>query len=209
MGYSAATGIMILALTWSGVITLMLAVIPVIAILPILPILLDIGMLIGAQAFQETPRRHAPAIILALVPQIAAWGKNQIDGALGAAGTNAATVGFDKLSQQGVLYQGLQAMGGGATLAGVILGSITVFIIEREFDKAAAFALAGTALIFFGFIHGEAIEVAQSLTVSLSYLMVAGLLLWVYKSGSVSAPVAKRHHEDGMDLHGMPADVVA
>ena len=84
-----------------------------------------------------------------------------------------------------------------------------MFIIEREFDKAAAFALAGTALIFFGFIHGEAIEVAQSLTVSLSYLMVAGLLLWVYKSGSVSAPVAKRHHEDGMDLHGMPADVVA
>ena len=55
-------------------------------LLAILPILLYIGMLIGAQAFQETPRRHAPAIILALVPQIAAWGKTQIDGALHAAG---------------------------------------------------------------------------------------------------------------------------
>jgi adenine/guanine/hypoxanthine permease len=206
MGYSAATGVMILALTWFGVIALMLAVIPVIAILPIL---LYIGMLIGAQAFQETPRRHAPAIILALVPQIAAWGKTQIDGALHAAGTDASVIGLDKLGQQGVLYQGLQVIGGGATLAGVILGSITVFIIEREFDRAAAFALAGTALTFFGFIHGEAIGIGQSLTVSASYLMVAGLLFWIAKFGTVSAPAAEAAHETGLDAHGMPADVVA
>ena len=32
-------------------------------------------MLIGAQAFQETPKSHAPAVIIALVPQVAAWGK--------------------------------------------------------------------------------------------------------------------------------------
>jgi AGZA family xanthine/uracil permease-like MFS transporter len=202
MGYSAATGIMILLLTWFGVIALMLAVIPVIAILPIL---LYIGMLIGAQAFQETPRRHAPAIILALVPQIAAWGKTQIDGALGAAGTNAAAIGFDKLGNQGVLYQGLQVLGGGATLAGVILGSITVFIIEREFDKAAAFALAGTVLTYFGFIHGERIAMGQSLTVAVSYLMVAGMLFWVSKFGTFSAPVAEHAHETGLDAHGMPA----
>jgi AGZA family xanthine/uracil permease-like MFS transporter len=202
MGYSAATGIMILVLTWLGVIALMLAVIPVIAILPIL---LYIGMLIGAQAFQETPRRHAPAIILALVPQIAAWGKTQIDGALHAAGTDASVIGMDKLGQQGVLYQGLEVMGGGATLAGVILGSITVFIIEREFDKAAAFALAGTVLTFFGFIHGEAIGVGQSIEVSVSYLLVAVLLFWVSKYGTFSPPVPEHHHEEGMDAHGLPA----
>ena len=73
----------------------------------ILPILLYIGMLIGSQAFQETPRSHAPAIILAMMPQIAGWGKTMIDGALGAAGTNAATVGLDKLANGGVLYHGL------------------------------------------------------------------------------------------------------
>jgi adenine/guanine/hypoxanthine permease len=180
----------------------MLALIPVVAILPIL---LYIGMLIGAQAFQETPRRHAPAIILALVPQIAAWGKTQIDGALGAAGTNAAAVGFDKLGNQGVLYQGLQVIGGGATLAGVILGSITVFIIEREFNKAAAFALAGTVLTFFGFIHGEAIGVGQSITVSVSYLLVAGLLFYVSKFGTFAAPEPEHAHETGLDPHGLPA----
>ena len=72
IGYSAVTGIMVLVLTWFGIIAVMIALIPVVAILPIL---LYIGMLIGSQAFQESPHRHAPAIVLALLPQLAAWGK--------------------------------------------------------------------------------------------------------------------------------------
>src|SRR5450432_1897393 len=141
IGYSAATGIMVLVLSWFGIVALMSALIPVVAILPIL---LYIGMLIGSQAFQESPRNHAPAIILAMMPQIAAWGKTMIDGALGAAGTNAGAVGLDKLGNAGVLYHGLATLGGGATLAGIILGAVTVFIIERQlFDKAGWFALAG------------------------------------------------------------------
>ena len=60
------------------------------------------------------------------MPQLAAWGKTQIDGALGAAGTNAAAVGLDKLGQVGVLYEGLAMLGGGAILGGLILGAIAV-----------------------------------------------------------------------------------
>jgi len=178
MGYSAVTGIIVLVLTWFGIISVLMAVIPVVAILPIL---LYIGMLIGSQAFQESPHRHAPAIILALLPQLAAWGKLQIDNALGAAGTNAGTVGFASLEQVGVRYQGLEVLGGGATLAGIILGAITVFIIDREFEKAAAFALAGTIFTFFGFIHGEAIGIGSSPAVAVAYLGVAGILFVLSK----------------------------
>ncbi len=69
IGYSAATGAVVLILSWLGIIALMASVIPVVAISPIL---LYIGMLIGAQAFQETPKNHAPAIILAFMPHLAA-----------------------------------------------------------------------------------------------------------------------------------------
>ena len=54
IGYSAATGVMVIILSWFGIISLMLAVIPVVAISPIL---LYIGMLIGAQAFQDHAQR--------------------------------------------------------------------------------------------------------------------------------------------------------
>src|SRR5262249_40533311 len=67
IGYSAATGLMVIALSWFGIIALLLSLVPVVAISPIL---LYIGMLIGAQAFQESPKNHAPAIVLALVPHL-------------------------------------------------------------------------------------------------------------------------------------------
>jgi adenine/guanine/hypoxanthine permease len=177
IGYSAATGLMVIVLSWFGIIALLLALVPVVAISPIL---LYIGMLIGAQAFQTTPARHAPAVVLALTPHLAAWAKVQVDGALAAAGTNAATVGLEKLGNVGVAYHGLELMGGGAILTGLVLGAIGVFIIDKDFTKAAAFALAGAVLTFFGFMHGEAVGVGYGLgvtpSITLGYLMVAGVL---------------------------------
>jgi adenine/guanine/hypoxanthine permease len=192
IGYSAATGLTVIVLSWLGIISVMVALIPVVSILPIL---LYIGMLIGSQAFQETPKIHAPAIVLALTPHIAAWGKNQIDGALGAAGTNSAAVGFDKLGQNNVLYHGLAVMGGGSILAGLILGAIATFIIEHQFVKASAFAAAGAVLTFFGFIHGEALGIGQTPWVAVSYLAVAAVLVGCAKFAPVStqAPMILEH----------------
>ena len=129
------------------------------------------------------------------MPQIAAWGKTQIDSALGAAGTNAAAVGLSTSWRRvGVLYHGLEMLGGGATLAGIILGAITVFIIDREFIKAAAFALAGAVLTFFGFIHGEAIGVGRSLPVAVSYLVVAAILVACERFAEVAPLEAEIGH---------------
>jgi AGZA family xanthine/uracil permease-like MFS transporter len=204
IGYSAATGALVIVLAWFGVIALMMALIPVVAILPIL---LYIGMLIGSQAFQETPMRHAPAIVLALVPQIAAWGKLQIDSALNAAGTSASAVGFDKLDQTGVLYQGLEILGGGATLAGIVLAAITVFIIERDFTKAAAFAAAGAVFTFFGLIHAEALGIGRTPSMVISYLGISVILLACAKYAGL-APLpgeASRMHGHG-DPAAKPAE---
>src|ERR1700756_5774695 len=178
IGYSAATGIMVILLSWFGIISVLLALVPVVAISPIL---LYIGMLIGAQAFQDNPKSHAPAIILALTPHLAAWGKLQIANSLAAAGTSAAAVGLDKLGQTGVVYRGLEVLGGGAILAGLILGAIGVFVIERQFLKAAAFSVAGALLTFFGFIHGEKIGLGQTPVVAVSYLAVAAVLSYCAK----------------------------
>ncbi|MGY4291270.1 AGZA family xanthine/uracil permease-like MFS transporter [Bradyrhizobium sp. LM2.7] len=170
IGYSAATGIMVVVLAWFGIISVLLALVPVVAISPIL---LYIGMLIGAQAFQTTPVKHAPAIVLALTPHLAAWAKLQIDTMLGSTMMAATSVGglaADKadavktaaiaaLPQQGVFYHGLEIMGGGSILGGLILGATGVFIIERDFEKASAFALVGAVLTYFGFMHGEAVGI--------------------------------------------------
>jgi AGZA family xanthine/uracil permease-like MFS transporter len=200
IGYSAATGIVVLLMCWFGIISTLTSLIPVVAISPIL---LYIGMLIGAQAFQETPRSHAPAVVLAFMPHLAAWGKLQIDNALGAAGTSAAAVGLDKLGQTGVLYHGLEVLGGGAILGGLVLGAIAVCIIERQLGKAAAFAAAGAVLTFFGFMHGEQIGLGQSLPVAASYLGFAAVLLLSGRFSALAAPQPERHEQPSAE--GRPA----
>jgi AGZA family xanthine/uracil permease-like MFS transporter len=202
IGYSAATGVMVATLAWTGIVPVMLSAIPVVAISPIL---LYIGMLIGAQAFQETPRSHAPAIVLSLVPHVAAWGKVMIDSVLGAAGTSAAALGAEKLAQVGVLYEGLVILGGGAIVGGLVLGAMGAFILDRKFEQAAAFALAGAFLTFFGFMHGEAIGVAVSPWVASSYIAVAALLYGSAKLGAVPAAVegSEHEHEPASGGHGL------
>jgi AGZA family xanthine/uracil permease-like MFS transporter len=195
LGYSAATGIVMLLLCWFGALSTIVAVVPVIAILPIL---LYIGMLIGSQAFQETPPSHAPAVVLALVPQIAAWGKTQIDNALGAAGTSAAKLGMASLAQNGVLYGGMSVLGGGATLAGIILGSVTVFMIDRKLMHAAAFAAVGAVLTFFGLIHSEGLGIGMTPTVAISYLLVSVMLFGMARFARFDAKPVEIHHPQGV-----------
>jgi AGZA family xanthine/uracil permease-like MFS transporter len=182
IGYSLATGLVIAAVCFFGVTALLLAVVRLVAILPIL---LYIGLVIGAQAFEATPPRHAPAVILALLPNIANWCQNQIDGALGAAGTSAQAVGLDKLAGNGVIYRGMEIFGGGATLAGLILGAIAAFIIDRQFEKAAIYAAIGAVLSFFGFINGTQLAFGNSAPVALGYVVLAVTCL-VFGRGSLA-----------------------
>jgi AGZA family xanthine/uracil permease-like MFS transporter len=203
IGYSAAVGVMVFVLSWFGIISLMLAVIPVVAISPIL---LFIGMLIGAQAFQTTPKAHAPAIVLALTPHLAAWAKTLMDGALGMGGTSAAAIGVDKLANVGVQYTGLQVMGGGAILTGLVLAAIGAFIIDKKFVNAAAFALAGAVLTFFGFMHGEAVGIAVTPTVAVAYAIVAVFLFALSRYPALAPALTTSTSTSSEVLHATPAE---
>ena len=120
-GYSMAAGVVIAVLCFLGMFGFLGAIFPLPAIVPIL---LYIGLLIGAQAFQEVPRAHAVAVVMAIIPNIASWAAGLMDNALAAAGTTAAQVGPDALANAGLVYHGTVLLGGGAILAGLVLGSI-------------------------------------------------------------------------------------
>jgi AGZA family xanthine/uracil permease-like MFS transporter len=185
IGYSLATGIAIALVCFLGLTALLLAVIPLVAILPIL---LYIGLVIGAQAFQASPAAHAPAIVLALIPNIAEWAKTQVDGALGAAGTSVSAVGLAKLGGFGVLYHGLESVGGGSVLAGMVLGAIAVHVIDNRMRDAAIWAFAGAVLSYIGLIHGAQLGWGVSPLVSLGYVMLAITCVVLMRS---SAPVVR------------------
>jgi adenine/guanine/hypoxanthine permease len=118
-----------------------------------------------------------------MLPNIASWAQNQIDGALAAAGTSAAQVGYDKLAGHGVIYHGLELFVGGGTLTGLMLGATAAFIIDRRFSRAAIYALGSAVLAYFGVINGTALGIGNSASVALGYVVIALICAALYFQG--------------------------
>jgi AGZA family xanthine/uracil permease-like MFS transporter len=89
-------------------------------------------------------------------------------------------------------------LGDGAILGGLMLGAIAAFVIDRQFVKAGSFSLAAAGLTFFGFMHGEAIGIGQSPTMTVAYLGVTGILFGCAKFATVAAPVV--HHDEHEEM---------
>ncbi|WP_158276830.1 regulator [Paraconexibacter algicola] len=194
ISYSLATGALIFLLCTLGMFPLLSALLPIPAIVPVL---LFIGLVIGAQAFTAVPKAHYPAIVLAMIPNIAAWGYGLVDNALGAAGTSASEVGAEALGNAGVIYDGLQTLGQGAVLSGMVLGAIAVFLIDRTFLLAAIAFAVGGVLTLVGLIHGEEVVwFTSEPRVALGYGLGAIVCLAAH---ALRAPVREHDPADPLD----------
>jgi AGZA family xanthine/uracil permease-like MFS transporter len=149
-GYSALNGVFISVLCLTGSIQSVLGIIPLEAGIGIL---LYIGIIIVAQAFQETPKEHAPAVALGLVPALAGWGLMMVETGLRVGGTSLFQVGLAKFNQESVAIHGMISLERGFIFSSMILAAVGVALIERKFARAAAWALAAALLSSYGIIH--------------------------------------------------------
>ena len=147
-GYSVLNALVISGLCFTGLYAAVLDWVPLEATLGIL---VWIGLIITAQAYRESPARHALAITFGLIPSLAAWGLLLIESALRAGGTSLHAAA-DRFG--GDLHiDGLIALSQGFVFSATLLAAILAHIIDRRFDKAAAWSLAAAGLAYFGIIH--------------------------------------------------------
>jgi AGZA family xanthine/uracil permease-like MFS transporter len=148
-GYSALNGVFISFLCLTGTIHTVLAFIPLEAGIGIL---LYIGIIIVAQSFQETPKEHAPAVALGLFPALAAWGLLMVETGVRAAGRSLADVGLGSFAQSLAIH-GMISLERGFIFTSMILAAIGVFLIEKDFFRAASWSLAAAVFAAAGIIH--------------------------------------------------------
>ena len=153
-GYSVANGVVITLLCLLGLVKFVSALVPVEAGAAIL---LWIGITIAAQAFEVTPRNHAPAVVVGFFPALAAWGLLMLEDALRAAGTSIAAVGMKALSIQ-LPIAGLISLDRGFIFTSMILAAMTVCLIERHYRAAAGWAATAAAISATGLMHGFTIS---------------------------------------------------
>ena len=145
-----------------------------------------------SQAFKACEAKHYAGIGIAMVPPIADFLFTQVTGAVGIADIwtetlSSGLVGYgaevtQRLSESGVMWNGVPAVKAGAIIIGIILGTLTVFIIDRRLDKAGLTALAGAVLSLFGFIHSAALGVFLKSPFMIGYLIMA-VLCFILHSG--------------------------
>jgi len=155
-GYSILNAVFFTIVILGGLLSALVYAIPVDAGMAIV---LYIGIVITAQAFQTTPREHAPAVVIGLLPGVAAWGVLMATQALQVAGIG--TPGQPPFSDALVPYfqqrdnfiDGAFALAQGFIFSSMILAAVTVAIIEQKFQRAAVWCLVAAALSAIGLMH--------------------------------------------------------
>jgi adenine/guanine/hypoxanthine permease len=214
-GYSILNGVFFTVIALFGLSHAISALMPIEAGMAIV---LWIGIVITAQAFQATPRRHAPAVALGLFPAIAGWGVLILTQTLGAAGAATGNLGLaaevlqkpEAFASAGLQLPGLVALSQGFMLTCLIWSAASALLIDRKLISASRFMLAGAALAFFGFIHAGTLSPAggvytigwaRGTSWAIGYLLSAAFFIltawWVRISGQSQEPV-----DDSLDGHG-------
>jgi AGZA family xanthine/uracil permease-like MFS transporter len=155
-GYSTLNGIFVTVVCLTGTLAHIAWAVPIDAGMAIV---LWIGIVIAAQAFQATPREHAPAVVVGLLPGIAAWGALLAKNGLRAAGYG--TPGgpsFDaplveRFVESDTWIHGAFALEQGFILSAMVLAAATTCVIDRRFRRAAAWCAVGAALSATGLLH--------------------------------------------------------
>jgi AGZA family xanthine/uracil permease-like MFS transporter len=119
-----------------------------------------------SQAFISSPKSHAPAVSLAMIPFLANYIMTRFNNAAPEAVAN--------------ISPGVVSLGQGAMFTAIIWGAITAYIIDRNFFKASIFSLVGAFLAFIGISHAPRLAFNAAPDYTIGYIIMAALLIFFH-----------------------------
>ncbi|WP_353626415.1 hypothetical protein [Bacillus sp. JCM 19041] len=160
-GYSVLNAAVFALASVTGLIASFSALIPMAAIAPIL---VFVGMSMISSTFANNEKKYYPAIALAMLPYIANYMMTRFN-------NNAPDVVAG-------ISEGIVPLGQGAMFTAIIIGAITVFLIDKDFYKAATFSVIGAVLSFFGFMHAPSLAINAAFDFTVGYLIIAAFFVY-------------------------------
>jgi AGZA family xanthine/uracil permease-like MFS transporter len=190
IGYSWLNALVMAVLCLTGTIALLSYLVPIDSGMAIV---LWIGIVIVVQSFNSTPDSHAPAVVIGILPGIAGWGALIAKNALRAGGLGSPDMPFNPDSlirafeASDIYITGAFALEQGLIFSAMILSAMTVHIIDKDFGKAALWALTASILSWLGLLHNFRWTIADTVldlgwgkggNFALSYFLLALLLFY-------------------------------
>jgi AGZA family xanthine/uracil permease-like MFS transporter len=151
-GYSTANGLFWILVVCTGLAAPIARIVPVEAGAAIV---VWIAIVITAQAFQATPREHAPAVAFGLFPALAAWGVVALTGVLRAAGAGVGPETIAAIDASGSFAMtGALHLWAGFLFTATIWAAIGAHLIDGRFAAATTWSLVAAVVSATGLIHG-------------------------------------------------------
>ncbi|MGL4534282.1 MAG: hypothetical protein ACRC0V_00520 [Fusobacteriaceae bacterium] len=174
-GYSLAVGAIYGILCFSGLVAIVNGIIPAEATLPML---LFIALSSTTQVFNVTNVKYYGVVTLTIILSLMEVMLSKVMGAVKAVSKIAGikTPDMDILLKSGVDSFGYFYLGNGALFISIIWGSLVMFIIDRDWNKAAFTGVIGAAFTFFGMIHNANPGIFINLPLTISYMVLATVL---------------------------------
>ncbi|UCZ54678.1 NCS2 family permease [Bacillus shivajii] len=170
-GYSLLNAAVFAFAAMTGIIAALSAMIPIAVVAPIL---VYVGIAMVSSAFAKNEKKYYPAVAIAMLPYFANYLMTRFDGAAPEAVAD--------------ISSGIVPLGEGAMFTAILLGAITVFIIDHEFHKAAVFSSIAAFLSFFGFMHAPELAFGAAVDFAIGYVLIGGFFAAFYlKEASVQA----------------------
>jgi adenine/guanine/hypoxanthine permease len=166
-GYSILNSVVYILAAMFGLIAAMSAIIPVAVIAPIL---VFVGISMVATTFQSNHVKYFPAIAIAMLPYLANYIMTRFNNAAGDVVAGVST--------------GIVPLGQGAMFTGIILGAIAVYVIDRDFKKAAIFSFVGAIFSFVGLIHAPSLAFGAANDFALGYVIMGIFFIYYVFAGA-------------------------
>ncbi len=178
-GYSTLNGIFITTICLTGSMAMIAWAVPADAGIALI---VWVGITITIQAFEVTPQRHWPAVIVGMVPVILAWATFSIKNALRIGGYGSlpgltfSPALLEAFHAGGMYIDGGFALEQGTFYCALILSAVTVFVIERKLVTGAIWSFAAAALCLLGLMHSWEFNGADTVSTLPLLERMAGVL---------------------------------
>ena len=197
-GYSVLNGAFVTLVCVAGTLAWIAWAIPIDAGMAIV---LWIGIVISAQAFSATPREHAPAVVVGLLPGIAAWGALMAKNGLRAAGLGGPAGPFNEnliaeFQKSDTWIHGAFSLEQGFLFTSMLLSAAVVAVIERRFTGAAAWCALAALLSASGLMHSYQwtfADTALRLTPAWPFAIGYGAMAFVFFTARWTTEEGREH----------------
>jgi adenine/guanine/hypoxanthine permease len=155
-GYSILNGVFLTLVCLTGTMSVLTWAIPAEAGLAII---LWIGIIITSQAFEVTERKHMVAVVVGILPGMAAWTMLVIKASMNAVsatlekGPALTEAALANAHNSGAFIGGGFALEQGFLYSAMIWAAMVVYIVDRRWKLAAWWSFSGAILSVLGLMH--------------------------------------------------------